>query len=150
MLTQSCCCRNMLPILLALLQHPSEDRRAFAAENLAVFALYANHVVASAVLTPDSVALSTILTRLSGDDSPESRSNYARLISNTVGPANEGANKRAALKKISDSGAVPYLLKLLKESKSYDQKDTAVRCLSVGPTALVQPFVLQELPTSCC
>ena len=125
------CCRSILPALLRLLQHPSEDRRASAAESLGLLCHLAPHVVASALLlaVPPAVtndALSILLMRLSGDDSPETRSHYAALI--TMCAATHDAT---ALKKISDCGAVPYLLKLLKEAKSDDQKLRAVSCLEV-------------------
>lgn len=121
-----------MPALLRLLQHPTEDRRAFAATALDVLACTATDVVTSALLSPPppavtSDALSTLLTRLSGDDSPESRSYYAALIASCAATHNA-----AALKQISDCGAVPYLLKLLKEATNDDQKLRVVGCLEVG------------------
>ena len=122
-------CRSMTPSLLALLQHPAEARRAFAAEYASLLGTQASGVVVSALLSSDS-CLSTLLKRLSGDDKPASRSHYARLIACC---AAHQACDAAVLKKISDSGAVPYLLRLLKEIEGSDQKFRVVYCLEVIP-----------------
>ena len=119
----------MTPSLLALLQHPAEARRAFAAEYASLLGTQASGVVVSALLSSDS-CLSTLLKRLSGDDKPASRSHYARLIACC---AEHQACDAAVLKKISDSGAVPYLLRLLKEIEGSDQKFRVVYCLEVIP-----------------
>ena len=120
-------CRSMTPSLLALLQHPAEARRAFAAEHAGLLATQASGVVVSALLSSDN-CLSTLLKRLSGDDKPASRSHYARLIACC---ADHQACDAAALKKISDSGAVPCLLRLLSETEGSDQKFKVVYCLEV-------------------
>ena len=111
-----------MPSLLALLQHPVEDRRAYAADHASILAA-ASDVVTSALLS-SSNGLSTLLTRLSGDDTTQSRSFYARLIALCIPECNA-----AALKKISDSGAVPYLLQLLREADGWRQQADAVTCL---------------------
>ena len=111
-----------MPSLLALLQHPVEDRRAYAADHASILAA-ASDVVISALLS-SSNGLSTLLTRLSGDDTTQSRSSYARLIALCIPECNA-----AALKKISDSGAVPYLLQLLREADGWRQQADAVTCL---------------------
>ena len=86
-----------MPSLLALLQHPVEARRAFAAEYASLLDA-ASNTMASTLLS-SSNGLSTLLTRLSGDDTPEARSSYAELIARCVAHCDA-----AALKKISDSG----------------------------------------------
>lgn len=114
-----------MPSLLALLQHPVEARRVFAAETANLLAAASNTVVSA--LLSSSHGLSTLLMRLSGDDTPEARSSYAELIARCVAHCDA-----AALKKISDSGAVPYLLKLLREAVSGRQQQCVVACLEVG------------------
>ena len=121
-------CRSMTPSLLALLQHPAEARRVFAAEYAGLLGTQASGVVVSALLSDDS-CLSSLLKRLSGDDKPASRSHYARLIACC---ADHQACDAAVLKKISDSGAVPYLLRLLRETEGSDQKLKVVYCLEVS------------------
>ena len=132
-------CRTITPSLLALLQHPVEDKRAFAARHACLLAA-ASSAGISALLS-SSNGLSTLLTRLSGDDTPESRSFYARLIADCIPHCNA-----AALKKISDSGAVPYLLQLLREADDWRQQYNAVLCLearfSVPCCARCRAFVL--------
>ena len=124
-------CRTITPSLLALLQHPVEDRRAFAAQHACLLAA-ASNVGVSALLS-SSNGLSTLLTSLSGDDTPESRSYYARLIAHCTPHCNA-----AALKKISDSGAVPYLLQLLREANGWRQQYNTVLCLEA------------RFPVPCC
>ena len=124
-------CRTVTPSLLALLQHPVEDRRAFAAE-YAGWLSAASNVVLSALLS-SSNGLSTLLMRLSGDDTPQSKSFYARLIACCTSQCDA-----AALKKISDSGAVPYLLQLLRQADDWTQQYNAVLCLEA------------RLPVPCC
>lgn len=124
----------MTPSLLALLQHPAEARRAFAAESAGLLGTRASGVVVSALLSSNN-CLCTLLKQLSGDDKPASRSHYARLIAYC---AEHPACDAATLKKISDSGAVPHLLRLLKETEGSDQKFSVVYCLEVIS------------PTHCC
>lgn len=124
-------CRSIIPSLLMLLQHPVEARRVYAAQYASLLDA-ASDTMVSALLSSGK-GLSTLLTRLSGDDTPEARSSYAELIACCVAHCDA-----AALKKISDSGAVPYLLKLLREADSGNQQHRVVRCLEVGmlPTLL--------------
>lgn len=113
-----------MPSLLALLQHPVKARRVFAAET-AIRLDAASSTVVSALLS-SSNGLSTLLTCLSGDDTPQARSFYAELIACCVARCDV-----AALKKISDSGAVPYLLKLLREVDGWGPQYHVVGCLEV-------------------
>lgn len=115
-----------MPSLLKLLQHPMEARRAFAAEYAALLGSQASSVVISELLSSSS-GLSTLLTRLSGDDKPQSRAYYASLIACCPG---HSKCTPAVLKQISDSGAVPYLLKLLTEADGAG-KYRVVACLEV-------------------
>ena len=121
-------CRSMTPSLLALLQHPAEARRAFAAEYAGLLCTQASGVVISALLSSDN-CLSTLLKRLSGDDKPASRSQYARLIACC---ADHQACDAAVLRKIRDSGAVPHLLRLLREAEGSDQRFKVVYCLEAS------------------
>ena len=132
----------MTPSLLALLQHPAEARRAFAAECAGLLNTQASGVVVSALLSDDS-CLSSLLERLSGDDKPASRADYASLIACC---ADHQACDAAALKKISDSGAVPYLLRLLRETKGSDQKFKVVCCLEVSAPIR---FITQRCVCAC-
>lgn len=118
-------CRTITPSLLALLQHPVEDRRAFAAHYAGLLA-EASDVVLSALLSSCN-GLSTLLTRLSGDDTLQSKSFYARLIACCTPHCNA-----ADLKKISDYGAVPYLLQLLRQADDWYQQYNAVVCLEAS------------------
>ena len=134
-----------MPALLTLLQHPSEDRRAMAAEKMYQLSESAPDVGALAVTNPQSIAatgdtLHVLLTRLSSDDSPQGRSDCAGLIAQAA-----HACDAAALKTISDSGAVPYLLKLLKEATDEFQRAKAVHCLEVGGPMIKTQGIVSDM-----
>lgn len=128
--------------MLALLQHPVEARRVYAAETASLLDA-ASTAVVSALLSSRS-GLSTLLTRLSGDDTPEARSSYAKLIACCVAHCDA-----AALKQISDSGAVPYLLKLLREVDGWGPQYHVVGCLEV-PFPPVPAAKLLQLCVNVC
>lgn len=128
-------CRSVTPSLLKLLQHPVEARRAFAAEYATLLGCHASPRVFSAVLS-SSNGLSTLLSRLSGDDNPRSRCCYALLI---VLCSDHPSSTPAVLKQISDSGAVPYLLKLLTEADDAG-RCKVVACLEVSAHFHFLPF----------
>ena len=123
-------CRRITPSLLALLEHPVEARRAFAAEYASLLGTQASGVVISALLASDT-GLSSLLRGLSARDQPFSRASYAWLLACC---ADHPACGAAALKRISNSGAVPHLLRLLRECKGSEQKHRVVQCLEVIST----------------
>ncbi|KAL0031111.1 hypothetical protein WJX77_004227 [Trebouxia sp. C0004] len=103
--------RSMMPSISGMLQHPSQDSRGRAALALAQICTASSNAVAPAVLTSPEDLLGHMLTHLSGDDTSHNRSCYAALIGQCALDCNP-----AGLKKIGDAGAVPYLLKLLREA----------------------------------
>ena len=115
-----------MPSISGLLQHPSQDTRGRAAMALALISTASPNTVASAVLTSPEDLLGHMLTHLSGDDTSENRSFYATLIGQCA-----LVYDSAGLKKIGDAGAVPYLLKLLKEADKSSQQ-RALGSLAVG------------------
>ncbi len=121
------CCRSLLPSLLDLLWQPSEDRRGIAATSLTQLCDEAPDVVISAMLTSPNDIMGSLLTHLSGDDSLSNRSSYAALIAACALKCDA-----AALQRIGDSGAVPYLLKLLKQADEDDIKIRILFCLEVS------------------
>ncbi len=115
-----------MPSISALLQHQSQDTRGRAAMALALISTASPNAVASAVLTSPEGLLGHMLTHLSGDDTSKNRSFYATLIGQCA-----LVYDSAGLKKIGDAGAVPYLLKLLKEADKSSQQ-RVLGSLAVG------------------
>jgi hypothetical protein len=116
-----------MPSISGLLQHPSQDSRGRAALALAHISTGPSNAVASAILTSPEDLLGHMLTQLSGDDTSENRSCYAALIGQCALDCGS-----AGLKKIGDAGAVPYLLKLLKEADEEFSQQRVLSSLTVG------------------
>lgn len=116
-----------MPIISALLQHPSQDSRGRAALALAQISTAPTNAVASAVLTSPEDLLGHMLIHLSSDDTSYNRSCYAALIGQCALDCDS-----AGLKKIGDAGAVPYLLKLLREADDNFSQQRVLASLTVG------------------
>ena len=124
-----------MPIMLVMLQSPSDQTRVYAARALSMLPPEAYTAVTTAILTSPVDVLGHLLTQLSGDAPSTNRSWYAALMGQCT-PRFDPPE----LKKISDAGAVPYLLKLLQEANGQKSKIRTLRCLSVGCRSYVPPW----------
>lgn len=124
-----------MPIMIVMLQSPSDQTRVYAARALSMLPPEAYTAVTTAILASPMDVLGHLLTQLSGDAPSTNRSWYAALMGQCT-PRFDPPE----LKKISDAGAVPYLLKLLKEADGQKSKIRTLRCLSVGCRSYVPPW----------
>ena len=116
-----------MPVMLVMLQSPSEQIRVRAVQALTRLPAEASTAMTTAILSSPVDILGHLLTLLSGDDTTASRSWYAALTGRCALMFDP-----PGLKRISDAGAVPYLLKLLKEAEGDWPKIRTLECLSVS------------------
>ena len=105
-------------MLLDMLHHTAESFRCYAAQSLWSIYYEVASVAVPGMKSSSQDHLGLLLTLLAGNDAVPSRCSYARLLGQLA-------------KRIGQAGAVPYLLTLLSQAETAEDKYLCLECIKV-------------------